>query len=233
MRWTQLIFLKLWEAGLAYRAMALVNWCPECETVLANEQVDDGPCWRWGTAVRKRELEQWFLRITRYADELLDGDRVAASGLARTSAHDAAQLDRPLGGRARALSSRGPIAGHDAIDVFTTRPDTLYGVTFLSIAPEHPIAERAAPERPPRGAVSAFLEAMSTKTDLERSAEHAPKEGVFTGIARHPSAHRSEAPVCVGSFVLMGYGTGAVMAVPAHDSGTSPSRETTRCRSRW
>jgi leucyl-tRNA synthetase len=217
-RWEQLVFTRMLEAGLAYKKRALANWCGTCETVLANEQVDDGKCWRCGTTVRKRELEQWFLRITRYADELLEGiESLAGAWPDKVLTMQRNWIGRSEGARVR-FPLETPIAGHDAIEVFTTRPDTLYGVTFLSIAPEHPIATALAASGPNAMAVSAFLETMATRTDRERSAEHAPKDGVPTGIhVVHPLTG-AKVPVWIGSFVLMGYGTGAVMAVPAHDT---------------
>ncbi len=139
-RWEQLVFTRMLAAGLAYKRSAQANWCPKCETVLANEQVEEGGCWRCGTTVRKRELDQWFLRITRYADELLEGTESLKGGWPE----QVLTMQRNWIGRSEGARVRFPlearVSGHDAIDVFTTRPDTLFGVTFLSIAAEHPIA---------------------------------------------------------------------------------------------
>ena len=216
--WEQLVFTRMLKSGLAYKKSAVANWCPKCETVLANEQVEDGKCWRCGTLVIKRELDQWFLRITRYADELLEGtDSLKHGWPEQVLTMQRNWIGRSEGARVRFLLEK-PVADHDAIDVFTTRPDTLYGVTFMSIAAEHPIARALSESGPNAGDVKAFLEKMSKKTDIDRSAEDAPKEGVFTGVyVVHPLTG-AKVPVWVGSFVLMGYGTGAVMAVPAHDS---------------
>ena len=216
--WEQLVFTRMLKAGLAYKKSALANWCPKCETVLANEQVEDGKCWRCGTAVVKRELDQWFLRITRYADELLEGTESLKSGWPeQVLTMQRNWIGRSEGARVR-FALEKPIAGQDAIDVFTTRPDTLYGVTFMSIAAEHPIARAMSESGPNATAVKTLLDAMAQKTEIDRSAEDAPKEGVFTGVyVVHPLTG-AKIPVWVGSFVLMGYGTGAVMAVPAHDT---------------
>ena len=136
-RWEQLVFTRMMKAGLAYKKSALANWCPKCETVLANEQVEDGRCWRCGTELVQRELDQWFLRITKYADELLDGTKALEGGWPdQVLAMQRNWIGRSHGARVRfALESK--LAGESFIDVFTTRPDTLYGVTFLTLAPEH------------------------------------------------------------------------------------------------
>ena len=154
-KWNQWLFLKMLEHGLAYRKRSSVNWCPSCQTVLANEQVVDGGCWRCGTPVVTREFEQWFFRITDYADVLLDGMK-RARRMAGKSPDDAAQLDRPLGRRARAVRRIAPAMPPgarpgrqiDSIEVFTTRIDTIYGANFLVLAPEHPLVQQFATRRP-------------------------------------------------------------------------------------
>ena len=217
-RWEQLVFTRMMKAGLAYKKSALANWCPKCETVLANEQVEDGKCWRCGTVVVQRELDQWFLRITKYADELLAGIESLHGGWPeQVLTMQRNWIGRSHGARVR-FALPTPVAGQAHLDVFTTRPDTLHGVTFVTIAPEHPIARALATSGPRAAEVTAFLAAMAKKTDVDRSAEDAPKEGVDTGVrVLHPLTG-AELPLWIGSFVLMGYGTGAVMGVPAHDS---------------
>ncbi len=233
-RWEQQIFTRMLDKGLAYKKSAIANWCNRCETVLANEQVEDGRCWRCGSEVVQRELDQWFLRITRYADELLEGlealkggwpDQVLAMQRNWIGKSSGARIRFPLTDEAKrvAAAAVGPTQTPsallaDGLDVFTTRADTVYGVTFVTVAPEHPLARAAAKGGPNAAAVAAFLEKMAKVKDQERASESAPKDGVATGLfVRHPLTG-ADVPVWVGSFVLMGYGTGAVMAVPAHDT---------------
>ena len=206
-RWTQWIFLQLFERGLAYRAEAPVQWCPKDATVLANEQVIDGRCERCGTLVEQRSLEQWFFRITDYADRLL-ADFDAARVLARARRHDAAQLDRPLGGR----RGRSSAARSSAIDfpVFTTRPDTLFGATFFVLAPEHPEVERlvAGTAHEERGARLRQRGAPASSTE-ERGAEDREKTGVPLGRTVTNPVNGEQIPMFVADYVLMEYGTGA------------------------
>ncbi len=217
MRWTQLIFLKLWEAGLAYRAMALVNWCPGCQTVLANEQVlPDGTCDRSGDLVIKRNLEQWFFRITAYADELLEGldglewpERVKTMQRHWIGRSEGAEFDLPVEGKE-----------HLNLRVFTTRPDTSFGMTYCVVAPEHPLLDALTTEAQ-RVAVDELRKRAAAESDIERSATGdaaaLDKRGAFTGSrVRNPFTGTS-VPVYVADYVLMGYGTGAIMAVPAED----------------
>ncbi len=208
-RLNQWFFLKMLEKGLAYRRKALVNWCPECGTVLANEQVVDGCCWRHeSTKVEQRALEQWFLRITQYADELLDGltklegawpDRVVAMQRNWIGRSEGTEVDFGLDG------------GPDKIRVFTTRVDTIYGATCVILAPQHPLVDKliAGTLKPQ---VKAMIDNVARKDpdDLE-------KEGLFTGRYAINPYSGEKAPIWIGNFVLMGYGTGAIMAVPAHD----------------
>ncbi|HEX4341248.1 MAG TPA: leucine--tRNA ligase [Polyangiaceae bacterium] len=214
-RWEQLVFTRMLEAGLVYKKSAVANWCPKCETVLANEQVEDGGCWRCGTAVVPRELEQWFSRITAYADELLEATESLAGGWPdKVLKMQRDWIGKSTGARVRFAL---PTAVGEAtyVDVFTTRPDTLYGVTFLTVAPEHAIARKAARHD---ARVAAYLERTTHLAERDRSADEASKEGVFTGFhALHPLTGAS-VPIWTGSFVLAGYGTGAVMGVPAHDA---------------
>ena len=215
--WTQLIFLRLWDAGLAYRAKAPVNWCPGCQTVLANEQVlPDGTCERSGDLVVKRDLEQWFFRITQYADDLLYvlddlewPERAKVMQRNWIGRSEGAEFDLPVEGRPD-LSVR----------VFTTRPDTSFGMTYAVMAPEHPLVEELT-TADQRGAVEELRRRAAAETEIERMAEGDPsaldKRGAFTGSnVINPFTNRA-VPVYVADYVLMGYGTGAIMAVPAED----------------
>ena len=209
-RWTQWIFLELFERGLAYQAEIPVNWCPALGTVLANEEVVDGRSEVGGHPVERVPLRQWMLRITAYADRLLD-DLELVDWPQSTKT-----MQREWIGRSEGALIRFPLPdGDEALEVFTTRPDTLYGATFVVVAPEHPLLERlTSPER--REAVQAYVERARRKSDLERKAAK-DKTGVATGgHVRHPITGQ-DVPVFVADYVLMDYGTGAIMAVPAHD----------------
>jgi leucyl-tRNA synthetase len=211
-RWNQWLFLRMWERGLAYRKTAPVNWCPGCRTVLANEQVIDGRCERSDDLVEIRDLTQWFFRITDYAERLLAGlegldwsDRVKTMQRNWIGKSEGAEIFFSVDGLV------------DPIPVFTTRPDTLYGATFLALAPEHPAAAVLA-ERSPRGAeVAEFIERVRRESRLEREAEGAEKEGMDTGATALNPATGEPIPVWLANFVLPDYGTGAIMGVPAHD----------------
>ncbi|KGQ20937.1 leucine--tRNA ligase [Thermus filiformis] len=212
-RWNQWIFLKMWEKGLAYRKKALVNWCPKCQTVLANEQVVEGRCWRHeDTPVEKRELEQWYLRITEYAERLLQDLEGLTGWPEKVKA-----MQRAWIGRSEGAEILFPVRGREEkIPVFTTRPDTLFGATFLVLAPEHPLTlELAAPEK--RAEVLAYVEAAKRKSEIERQAEGREKTGVFLGAYALNPATGEEIPIWTADYVLFGYGTGAIMAVPGHD----------------
>jgi leucyl-tRNA synthetase len=198
----QRIFIEMWRRGLAYRKGALVNWCPSCATVLANEQVEDGRCWRCRSVVEQRELEQWFLKVTQYADQLLtDAQKLAGKWPDKVLAMQENWIGRSEGARIK----------FDDIEVFTTRPDTLFGATFMSIAAEHPLVARASDE------ARAFAERVRKEDKIKRGAEDYVKEGVDSGLRVVNPATGEQIPVWVANFVLMEYGTGAVMAVPAHD----------------
>ncbi|MBF6601168.1 MAG: leucine--tRNA ligase [Dehalococcoidia bacterium] len=212
-RWTQWWFLKLLEHGLAYKQNAPVWWCPNDQTVLANEQVIDGHCERCGAAVSKRDLDQWFFRITRYAEELLD-----FSGLQWSSQIESMQ--RNWIGRSEGAELRFglDVPGVDAreVRVFTTRPDTVYGVTFFVLAPEHPLTlQITTPER--AAAVRAYIDAARKQTEIERTSTEREKTGVFTGAYVTNPFNGARVPVWTADYVLATYGTGAVMGVPAHD----------------
>jgi leucyl-tRNA synthetase len=213
-RWNQWLFLRLYEEGLAYKREAPVNWCPHDQTVLANEQVVDGRCWRCHHLVERRNLSQWFLRITAYADRLLEGLDKLTGWPERTRT-----MQRNWIGRSEGATFAFRIEGLDAdIDVFTTRLDTLYGVTFLAIAAEHPVLKSLEQVVSSEHAtqIAAFAESLQSKSELERTSLM-EKRGIFTGAyAIHPLS-RERVPIWVTSYVLAEYGTGAVMGVPAHD----------------
>ncbi|MEE8174107.1 MAG: leucine--tRNA ligase [Dehalococcoidia bacterium] len=211
-KWTQWFFLKLYQAGLAYRAKAPVNWCPKCQTVLANEQVvGEGVCERCTTPVGQRDLEQWFLRITRYAEQLLDHSHIQwperIKAMQRNWIGKSVGTEIAFGLEAEQLED---------IRVFTTRPDTVFGVTFLVMAPEHPLVARlTAPEH--RAEVEAYVARARRQTEIERLGEQ-EKAGVFIGAYAINKLNGERLPIWIADYVLMSYGTGAVMAVPAHDS---------------
>jgi leucyl-tRNA synthetase len=211
-KWTQWIFLQLYRAGLAYRAEAPVWWCPNDQTVLANEQVvGDNVCERCGAPVERKDLTQWFFRITAYADELLAGLE-DLEWPERTKA-----LQRNWIGRSEGIEIAWPLEGSDAvIRTFTTRPDTIYGVTFLALAPEHPLVDTlTTPDR--REAVEAYRAQARRRTELERTSLEGQKTGVDLGArAIHPLSGEP-IPIWIADFVLLSYGTGAIQGVPAHD----------------
>jgi leucyl-tRNA synthetase len=210
-RWTQWLFLKLFERGLAYQKQAPVNWCPSCQTVLANEQAEGGVCERCGTPVVKRDLKQWFFRITEYADRLLEGlERM--DWPRKTKIMQENWIGRSTG----ATICFGLEGREDRFEAFTTRPDTLFGVTYVVFAPEHPLVLEITASRQ-RAEVERYIEGIRRITDLERLSTEREKTGVFTGAyATHPLTG-ARLQVWIADYVLATYGTGAVMAVPAHD----------------
>ena len=213
-RWEQWFFTRLYEKGLVYKKTSAVNWCPNDETVLANEQVIDGCCWRCDTKVERKEIPQWFIKITAYADELL-GALDSLDGWPE----QVKTMQRNWIGRSEGVQMRfdllQPITGvADSFEIYTTRPDTLMGVTYVSLAAEHPIAHAAAKDNP---ALAAFIQECKTASVAEADMATMEKKGMDTGLkALHPLTGR-EIPVWIANYVLMDYGTGAVMAVPAHD----------------
>lgn len=213
-RWEQLFFIKMFEKGLAYRRKAYVNWCETCHTVLANEQVEGGACWRCGTTVIQKEMEQWFLKITQYADELLDYTYKLDGWPERVLV-----MQRNWIGKSYGSEIDFPVDGLDntKITVFTTRADTLFGATFMSLAPEHPLVHELCHGTEHEARVMAFVEEAKKAKRTARTEELLEKEGVFTGryCINPMTGHRM--PIYVANFVVMEYGTGAVMAVPAHD----------------
>ncbi|MEE9201968.1 MAG: leucine--tRNA ligase, partial [Dehalococcoidia bacterium] len=213
-KWTQWFFLKLYEAGLAYRGRAPVNWCPQCQTVLANEQVVAGQCERCHTGVERRELEQWFFRITEYAEELKDHigidwpERIKIMQRNWVGKSEGAELS--FGLEHYGLEEK-------EIRVFTTRPDTIYGATFMVLAPEHPLVKvLTTPEQ--RQAVEEYAALAWERSEIERQAVEKEKSGVFTGAYCINRFNGEKVAIWIADYVLMGYGTGAVMGVPAHDT---------------
>ncbi len=213
-RWTQWFFLKLYEAGLAYRGAAAVNWCPQCQTVLANEQViGEGECERCGAMVTKRELEQWFFRITKYAEELLDFSKIDWPERIRTIQTN--WIGRSEGAEV-SFGLEHPGVEEKEIRVFTTRPDTIGGVTFFLLSPEHPLVSKlTTPER--REDVEKYIEWCRRQADYERTALGREKTGVFLGSYVINRFTNEPVPIWITDYVLSTYGTGAVMGVPAHD----------------
>jgi len=213
-RWTQWIFLRFLEKGLVERREAAVNWCPQDQTVLANEQVVDGLCERCRSPVELRQLPQWFLRITDYAQRLLDDMALLDDWPERVLTMQRNWIGRSVGARVEFRLADDP---DTVIPVFTTRPDTLYGATFFLMAPEHPLVPRLVEGRPEQADVTAYVGTAARTAVAERSAAERPKTGVFTGRYVVNPAGGDQIPVWVADYVLMDYGTGAIMAVPGHD----------------
>ncbi len=212
-KFNQWIFLKMFERGIAYRKRSTVNWCPSCQTVLANEQVLDGACWRCGTSITLRDLEQWFFKITAYADELLKGLDTLTEWPEKV-----VLMQRNWIGRSEGARVTFPVAGAShGIEIFTTRIDTIYGATFVLLAPEHSMVDRFAAEAPDP---AAFRERVAKFRALDREARLTgaiEKEGFDTGRKALNPFTKEEVPIWIANFVLAEYGTGAIMAVPAHD----------------
>ncbi|MEW5807776.1 MAG: leucine--tRNA ligase [Acidobacteriota bacterium] len=212
-RWNQWFFLKLLERGLAYRGRRAVNWCKSCQTVLANEQVEDGGCWRCGRSVTKREFNQWFLKITHYAEELLQELDHLQSWPERVIT-----MQQNWIGRSEGSSVSFQVEGLDKkIDIFTTRIDTIFGSTFLVMAAEHPDLKVISRGLPAEQRVQEFVTQQLRKSLVDRFSEEVEKVGVFTGRYAINPFNGERIPIWVANFVLMEYGTGAVMSVPAHD----------------
>ncbi len=212
--WTQWLFLRLHERGLAYRKASPVNWCPKDQTVLANEQVINGRCERDGSLVEKRELTQWFFRITAYAQRLLDD-------MAELESHwsdKVLTMQRNWIGRSEGAHVDFSVAdGGERVRVFTTRPDTLYGATFFVLAPDHELAERLVAGTPHEADFRAFRERVSRQTEIERLSTERDKEGVFLGAHAVNPVNGERIPIWAADYVLTDYGTGAIGGVPAHD----------------
>lgn len=211
-KWTQWIFLKLYEAGLAYKKPGAVNWCPSCQTVLANEQVKEGKCERCGTTVTMKYLEQWYFKITDYAEKLLEGlDRLPGWP------EHVKTMQRNWIGKSTGAEVNFPIDGMDkTIRIFTTRPDTIYGVTFMAIAPESPlVSELVTADQ--KAEVEDFLARVALEDRYRRTSLEAKKEGVFLGRYAINPLTNERIPIYVANYILYEYGTGAIMAVPGHD----------------
>jgi len=212
-RWNQWLFIKMYERGLAYKKLSYVNWCPSCSTVLANEQVEDGLCWRCSSVVTHKELDQWFFKITAYAEELLSYCDKLTGWPERVLT-----MQRNWIGKSVGVEVDFIVEGSDVkLAIFTTRQDTLFGVTFMSIAPEHPMLESLIKGKKQTDDVRAFVQRVMREDKAARTDEKQEKEGVFTGAYAVNPLNNEKVPVWVGNFVLMEYGTGAIMSVPAHD----------------
>lgn len=209
-KWTQWLFLQLYKAGLAYRKEAPAQWCPSCLTVLANEQVIAGKCERCGTEVTTKTLPQWFFRITDYAERLLKNlDWIDWSETTKT-------MQRNWIGRSEGAEVTFKTEGGDGIKVFTTRPDTLWGATFMVLSPEHPLVKKLTTEGQ-KEAVEGYLAQAARKTEIERVSAEREKTGIFSGSYATNQVNGQQIPVWIADYVLTSYGTGAIMAVPAHD----------------
>ena len=212
-RFTQEIFLKFLEAGLAYKKKSFVNWCPSCETVLANEQVVQGQCERCDAVVVKKDLEQWYFKTTAFAEELLN-DLDTLDGWPEK----VKTMQRNWIGKSNGAELRFDIEGTDkSMTVYTTRPDTTYGVTFMVLAPESELVQELVAGTEYEADVNAFVQKMHTKTEIERTSSDAEKEGMFIGKYVINPVNGNKIPVWIANYVLADYGTGAIMAVPAHD----------------
>ncbi|HPR52469.1 MAG TPA: leucine--tRNA ligase, partial [Deltaproteobacteria bacterium] len=213
-RWEQLFFIQMYNKGLVYKDRTFLNWCEKCKTVLANEQVEEGLCWRCGTQVLLKEHDQWFFRITRYAQELLDNIEKLRNGWPDR----VLSMQRNWIGRSTGTLIRFQIEGtSDDIEVFTTRPDTLFGATFMSLAPEHPLVKTLPAGTGQEDAVKTFVDKTLMVDTFTRTSDLYEKEGVFTGRYCINPLTGFRMPIFVANFVLYDYGTGAVMAVPSHD----------------
>ncbi|UCB57700.1 MAG: leucine--tRNA ligase [Candidatus Omnitrophota bacterium] len=212
-KWTQWIFLKLYEKGLAYKKKAAVNWCPSCQTILANEQVIEGRCWRCDNQVTEKVLEQWFFKITAYAQRLLDDLSKLKEWPQRVRT-----MQQNWIGRSEGVRIDFPLEGEDkALSCFTTRVDTIYGATYMVLAAEHPDIEKLIEGAPNRDDILAFVEKVRKQNIASRATAEIEKEGIFTGRYVINPVNNRQIPLWIANYVLMEYGTGAVMAVPAHD----------------
>jgi len=212
-RWNQWIFLKMFERGLAFRKDSWVNWCPQCRTVLANEQVVGGGCWRCDTPVTQKKMEQWFLKITDYAEELLAGH----AQLGKWPEHVLLMQKNWIGKSTGAMVNFRVPAVSREIEVFTTRVDTIYGATFLVLSPEHPLVGNLIAQSPNRAAQTAWVEKAVADARTRREIGDDEKEGIDTGATAINPYTGEPVPIWIANYVLMDYGTGAIMAVPAHD----------------
>ncbi len=212
-KWNQWIFLKMFEKGLAYRKKSWVNWCPECQTVLANEQVVGDQCWRCETVVKQKDMEQWFLKISDYAEELLSGHEL----LEKWPEH-VLLMQKNWVGKSTGAHIGFPLVGSStSIEVFTTRVDTIYGATFVVLAPEHPLTQELIADSDQKEEFQRWIDESISVRRLRKDMGEAEKEGIDTGKRAINPYTGEEVPVWIANYVLMEYGTGAIMAVPAHD----------------
>jgi leucyl-tRNA synthetase len=213
-RWTQWLFLKFYERGLVYKKRDSVNWCESCSTVLANEQVEDGRCWRCDTQVVQKEIDVWFFKITDYAQRLLEGHKqLEGHWPERILTMQKNWIGKSSGVEINfTLEDTGEI-----LPVFTTRPDTIFGATYLVLAVKHPLVEKIIEKKPQRLRVEAFIESIKHQDKTIKTVVELEKEGVFTGGYAINPVNGDRLPIWVANYVLMEYGTGAIMAVPAHD----------------
>jgi leucyl-tRNA synthetase len=217
-RWEQLVFVRMFERGLAYKRAATVNWCPSCQTVLANEQVEAGRCWRCESEVTPQQIEGWYFKITAYAEELLEWcdrltgwpERVLTMQRNWIGKSEGAEFDLPVA---------SPVVGRPDLEirVFTTRPDTSFGMTYAVLAPEHPLVDALVTDPAEREAVAAFRAEVTRQSEIERLATDRPKRGLRLRARAVNPFNRAEIPLYLADYVLMGYGTGAIMAVPGED----------------
>jgi len=212
-KWNQWIFLKMFDRGLAYRKESWVNWCPQCQTVLANEQVIADRCWRCDSLVKQKKMEQWFLKITDYGEELLSGHEL----LEKWPEH-VLLMQKNWIGRSTGAHVTFPLSDHSrSIEVFTTRVDTIYGATFIALSPEHPLSQELIADSAEKERLSAWIERNVEAMRFRKDLGDLEKEGVDTGKKAINPYNGKEIPVWISNYVLMEYGTGAIMAVPAHD----------------
>ncbi len=213
-RWSQWLFLLMYKRDLAYKKKSDVNWCATCATVLANEQVEKGLCWRCSSVVETRELEQWFLRITKYAERLLNDLEQLPGWPERVKLMQKNWIGRSEGAEIAFQLKDFP---EEEVRTFTTRPDTLFGVTYMVLAPEHPLVKPLVEGTDREQEILDFVAQTRQESEIDRTSEEAPKIGLFTGRYAVNPVNGEEVPILVGNYVLMAYGTGAVMGVPAHD----------------
>jgi len=214
-RWEQLVFIRMFERGLAYKQRSKVNWCPSCQTILANEQVENGRCWRCDTEVAAKEIEGWFFKITDYAEELLAWcDRLPGWP------ERVMTMQRNWIGKSEGAEFELPVAGRPdrSVMIFTTRPDTSFGMTYAVLAPEHPLVDELVTDADERARVAAFRRAVALESEIERLAADRPKRGVRLNARAVNPFTGKEIPLFIADYVLMGYGTGAIMAVPGEDT---------------
>ncbi len=214
-KWNQWIFLKLYEKGLAYRKSSYVSWCPKCETVLANEQVIDGKCWRCDSNVEKKKLDQWYLKITDYAERLLNDIDLLKKWPEKVKIMQKNWIGKSYG----TLVNFKIVELNEELPIFTTRVDTIFGVTYMVIAPEHPIVDKILKivSEEKRKEIEEFINKVLSTPEYERTSQDYPKEGIDTSLHVENPVNGEKVPLWIGNYVIFDYGTGAVMAVPAHD----------------